>query len=446
MFVPRTASLSPSAEDLRLRETIFNAISYLSVISCTIIILIAILLSLHSLSKQKTDRVSFRIMVYALCTSVVYSITMYLVNRVHGQTACRVTGSSTVFGLHLSSFLFFCIGLNLQLVMIHGIDGAKAEKYYVWGSLSLALVLGVLTYVSNQLTYDSKVGCYYYDPNPVRGFWWRVREWLPDYLQIAVRFQRSRYFTQMGMQNIWSFLTMAGELVTFCSVVIYMIRVKVFSPGPSLAATVPGSQRLSASHQYRKPLGPRQYRNIVLRISLYPLSSLATSGLAAVGTVSRPTQAINTRSDWIAVSTFRAVFLSRGTVYALVACADPAITQGLKVLYRHYTRRQTSSLSPSTQIDIAPPLASHSSSNAAADLELEGIPDPKNESLRRACLRESRSSVTLPKTAVTLPSREGTHSGTRFNCTAGTGVGSETQIIESDGVQHHYSYPYLRQL
>ncbi|KAG7093484.1 hypothetical protein E1B28_007159 [Marasmius oreades] len=307
--------------------------------------------------------------------------------------------------------------------MIHGIDGAKAEKYYVWGSLSLAVVLGVLTYVSKQLVYDSKVGCYYYDPNPVRGFWWR-----------------------MGMQNIWSFLTMAGELSTFCSVVIYMVRVKVFSSGPSPAATVPGSQRLSASHQYRKPLGPRQYRNVVLRISLYPLSSLVTSGLSAIGTISRPVQGIKTRSDWIALNTFHAAFLFRGTLYALVACADPAITQGLKVLYRHYTRRQTSSLPPSTQIDIAPPLASHSCSGAA-DLELEGIPDPKNESLRRACLRESSSNVvTLPKTAMTLPGREGTHSDPRSNCTSGAGVGNELQVIDSDGAQHHYSYPHLRQL
>ncbi|KAG7089125.1 hypothetical protein E1B28_010833 [Marasmius oreades] len=425
MFVPRTAvgSLNLSTEDLRVRETVFNAISYLSVTSCTIIILIAVLLFLHPLSKQKTDRVSFRLMIYALCTSVVYSITSNVVSRVQDQTTCRVTGSSVIFGLHLSSFLFFCIGLNLQLVMIHGIDGAKAEKYYVWGSLSLAVVLGVLTYLSKQLTYDSKVGCYYYDPNPVRGFWWR-----------------------MGMQNIWSFLTMAGELVTFCSVVIYMIRVKVFSSGPR-AATAPRSQRLSASQQYRKPLGPRQYRNIVLRISLYPLSSLMTSGLSAVGTISRPTQGIKTRSDWIAVSTFRAAFLFRGTVYALVACADPAITQGLKVLYRHYTRRQTSSLPPSTHVDISRHVASHGSSGAA-DLELEGIPDSKTESLRRACLRESRSNVTLPKTAVTLPNRDGTHSGARSSCTAGTGVGSEPREphINDDVVQNHYSYPHLRQL
>ena len=35
--------------------------------------------------------------------------------------------------------------------MIHGIDRTKAEKYYVWGSLSLAVVTGILTYLSGQL-------------------------------------------------------------------------------------------------------------------------------------------------------------------------------------------------------------------------------------------------------------------------------------------------------
>ncbi|KAG7093481.1 hypothetical protein E1B28_007156 [Marasmius oreades] len=416
MFVPSAGA--PSTQDLRLRDSIFGAISYLSLTPCIIIILIAILLSLHPLSKQKTDRVSFRIMIYALCGSVVYSITMNLVNRVHGQTACRVTGSSTVFGLHLSSFLFFCIGLNLQLVMIHGIDGAKAEKYYVWGSLSLALVLSVVAYVSKQVVYDStQMGCYYYDPNPVRGFWWR-----------------------MGMQNIWSFLTMAGELVTFCSVVIYMIRVKVFSPGPGRATIAPRSQGISASHQYRKPLGPRQYRNVVLRISLYPLSSLATSGISAIGNISSPYQGMNSRSDWIAVSAFRAAFLFRGTVYALVAAADPAITQGLKVLYRHYARRQTSSLSPPNEVDVIGSVANHSCSGTAG-LELEGISDSKNETARRPCLDESGIILpATPRAAVILSHRGATQHGN--SCATFMGmmnVGrSESQIDESNIAHRSY--------
>ncbi|KAF9266745.1 hypothetical protein L218DRAFT_747565 [Marasmius fiardii PR-910] len=290
MLVPRAEA--PSAEDLRIRDAAFDAIAYLSVMSCTIIIITAVFLSFHPLSKSRTDRVSFRIMIYALCGSVAYSVATILVNKVTNQTACRVAGSFVI-----------------------------VEKYYVWGSLSLAIILGVLTYASNQIVYNpTQSMCYYYDPNPTRGLLWRI-----------------------GTQLLWSCLTMAGEIITFVLVVVYMFRVKAFSSGPSRETTSTsastGSQGLSASRQYRKPLGPRQYRNVVLRIALYPLSSLLTTGVTAVGTMISPSQI---QSNWIVMSALISTFMFRSTVYALVAAADPGITQGLKVLFRHYVLGETS--------------------------------------------------------------------------------------------------------
>ncbi|KAF9255798.1 hypothetical protein L218DRAFT_304319 [Marasmius fiardii PR-910] len=98
MFNPREeGSIRLSAKNLHLRDTLFDVISYLSVATCTLIILIAFLLSLHPLSKQETDRVSYRIMIYALCGSIVYSVSTVIVNRVHNQKTCSVGGSFVIY-------------------------------------------------------------------------------------------------------------------------------------------------------------------------------------------------------------------------------------------------------------------------------------------------------------------------------------------------------------
>ncbi|KAF9266742.1 hypothetical protein L218DRAFT_747261 [Marasmius fiardii PR-910] len=426
MFVREAEELfNPSAQDVRIRDSLFDAMSYLSMISCIVIILISVLLSLHPLSKPKTDRVSFRIMVYALCGSFVYGIATLIKYRVKGQTACRFAGSFVVFGLHLSSFLFFCIGLNLQLVMIHKVDGARAEKFYVWGSLSLATVLSVLTYLSEQLQYDPTLSvCSYYDPNPVSGLWWR-----------------------MGMQYLWSFLVMAGEIVTFSSVIIYMVRVKVFESGPGgREATVQRSHALSASHQYRKPLGPKQYRNVVLRIVLYPLSSLVTSGIMTIAATSQsPSQGMTTRSDWIAMIALRTIYMYRGTVYASVAAADPAITQGLKVLYRHYVRRRSSS-SPSNEIAVARSAAMHDPEVGRLEAQEAGIGFGNEGGERRTSSYESRTGVVLPSipTLAVIPvHRDVQHVGTSLACAFSD---ARTESLDDDGVQFSHYAAELRQL
>ena len=45
------------------------------------------------------------------------------------------------------------------------------------------------------------------------------------------------------------------------------------------------SDHLSASRQYLKPCGPKQYRNLVLRIALYPLASLTTFGVISIASL-----------------------------------------------------------------------------------------------------------------------------------------------------------------
>ncbi|KAF9263895.1 hypothetical protein L218DRAFT_944081 [Marasmius fiardii PR-910] len=185
LYIKARESRQPSPQPAHAR--------YKGISLCTLVISVAGILSMHPLSKPITDR-------------------------------------ST---LHLTSFLFFSIGLNLQLVMIHKVDGTRMEKYYIGGSLFLASLLGIMTHLFGQLT----------------------------------------------------FLTQAP---------------------------------------YRKPLGPKQYRNVVLRIALYPFASLTTLGIVTFGTVCiMVARGITDQSDWKVLLALRLVCLARGTIYGIAAASDP---------------------------------------------------------------------------------------------------------------------------
>ncbi|KAF9254404.1 hypothetical protein L218DRAFT_1009743 [Marasmius fiardii PR-910] len=293
--------------------------------------------------------------------------------------------------------------------MIHKIDGTRMEKYYIGGSLFLATLLGVMAYLSGQIIYvPSQNECYIREPG-----------W------------------QLGLQHLWNLLAIIGELVTFSSIIIYLCSFKVFNPGPG-RDTTPIESGLSASHHYRKPLGPKQYRNIVLRIALYPFSSLTTLGVVSIGTLLSVTKGINDQSDWKLLLTLRVVYLARGTIYGIVAASDPAITHGLKVLYRHYAPRRTySSGNISTRR-----VATHHSPG----LELQESTSPASQptvasSLPQLELAEFSSSITLPpipKPAL-LSSPINTHNRSGYTA-MDEGNGSRT------GDSPRYSFSELKRL
>ncbi|KAL0569067.1 hypothetical protein V5O48_012911 [Marasmius crinis-equi] len=266
-----------------VRESVFIPFTYLSISLCAATLFIIALLAIHPVSRPMVDRVSFRMLIYAVFLMLVYSVTAIWPLRIANYHTCPIVGAVLLFAVHGSSFLSFCIGLNLQLVMIHGVDGKKVEKLYVGGSLVLATALGIVCFASKQWTYNPELTiCWIHDPDPVKQLLWEI-----------------------GMQHFWNFLTMAGELVTFTSIVMYMMRLKVsrfFSLMYIESGPIPvhsqvfdsGLRRtrfsqhdnhanLSASRQYPKPRGPKQYRDFILRIALYPLLSLVTLGIITIG-------------------------------------------------------------------------------------------------------------------------------------------------------------------
>ncbi|KAK1222110.1 hypothetical protein PQX77_015034 [Marasmius sp. AFHP31] len=319
MLLPRAEDagsvLKSSSNDVRVRDLIYYPFAYLSISLCSTALLIIALLFIHPVSRPTLDRVSFRMFVYALCGTLADSLTIPVSHNYASYKVCPIVGSVSIFGSHVSSFLFFCIGLNLQLVMVHAVDGQKAEKYYVGGSLTLALILGISTFVSKLWTFSPMLHtCWVHSSNPTKQIAW-----------------------QIANQHFWNFLVMLGELVAFISVLVYMLRLKVFDAGPARGSQTRDNDHpeLSASRQYQKPRGPKQYRNIVLRIALYPLLSLTTLGIVSIGNVYLASRGLKNRAD-SRVLAIRAVQAFRGTLYTLVACLDPSLWRAFRSLYQHY--------------------------------------------------------------------------------------------------------------
>ncbi|KAL0569066.1 hypothetical protein V5O48_012910 [Marasmius crinis-equi] len=345
--------------------------AYLSIALCAATLCVIALLGIHPVSRPKLDRVSFRMLIYAL------SGTLLLVFA-NGPGMCRLVGPVVVFAIQLSAFLFFCIGLNLQLVMIHGVDGRKAEKFYVGGSLSMAMVLGVLSFASKQWRYNTDLKlCQNRGSDPVKDLLWQVWN-----------------------QQLWIFLTMIGEIIVFYSVLAYMYRLEVFDRSRQRSSSqVDGCPELSASRQYPRPRGPAQYRNMILRIALYPLSSFTTLGLVSVGHMWLAARGLKSRTDLKIHIAARIVYVSRGTVYSLVTFMDPALSRAFKSLYQHYRPKKPQTRATDDSLRSGATISRNFRASEYQGLELVELNHLHRDATvftPKPDFDDSRSNVTLP--------------------------------------------------
>ncbi|KAL0068447.1 hypothetical protein AAF712_004525 [Marasmius tenuissimus] len=122
---------------------------------------------------------------------------------------CAVQMWLLSFSVQLSSYLLFCIGLNLQLVMIHGLNGQKMEKYYLFGSFLLALGLSLPPLIAGQFGWDPiEQTCGWSSQDHGERLKWRV-----------------------GTMLFWIVLTIVGEIITFSAVLVFMVRARLNRTG-----------------------------------------------------------------------------------------------------------------------------------------------------------------------------------------------------------------------
>ncbi|KAJ7171316.1 hypothetical protein C8R46DRAFT_1190684 [Mycena filopes] len=302
-----------------LSNQLWAVTAIIGAVLCGVVLLVIGIVATNPASRQHLDRVSFRILVWALAANTIFGVTNAIGGKFTGPTwTCGFTIFWLQFTLELSSFLLFAIALNLQLVVVHQVNGQKMEKYYVLGSFLISAGLTIPPYAAKQYGWDPLVeDCWYSNPDT-----------------------KARLAWQIGTQLFWTLFTVVGEIVTAGTVVIYMIQHQMRKARTLAASTDSRTRSRSGSvvaTTNQRVAHANVYRGIIFRIVMYPIAS-ALINLTSVACVIHAT-ANDGVHDWTG---YRVLLLSdfvyggRAILYALLAATDPALVRAARTSIAHY--------------------------------------------------------------------------------------------------------------
>ncbi|KAE9395979.1 hypothetical protein BT96DRAFT_1021626 [Gymnopus androsaceus JB14] len=311
---------------------------------CFLVLSIIAISMLHPASKHQLDRVSFRIMIYALLANMIFGIAstinalqtaggfscaffMWLLMVLFIRVVFRIAlnGLLSQLTLELSTFFLFCIALNLQCV------GASTWREWTDDGEILrvlaALAITIPPYASRQYGWD-----------PLNEACW----YTSDMTSVRLRWQ-------VGTQVFWSLSCALGEIVMFFTVLTYMLRHQVLhgkavrsrsrsigtrSRAASISTTTNGKVPQTMGHA-------QMYQSVIARISLYPLASLIINTLTVASDLYQTTSnGVKTETDYRILLLNDFCYGGRPLVYALLAATDPSLVRALQSLWRHVRGRK----------------------------------------------------------------------------------------------------------
>ncbi|KAJ6566481.1 hypothetical protein B0H19DRAFT_1374035 [Mycena capillaripes] len=287
----------------------------------------------NPVSRPHLNRVSFRLLVCALISNLIFGASFIPVFS--GPSAgCSFVAFFGVSSLMLSACMFFCTALNLQLVLVHCVNGNMMEKYYYIGSVVFVAICNIMPYAAGQYGYYNG-DCWFSNPDPEAQFRWLV-----------------------GSQTVWTLLMSTGEVVSF------------FMQSTQLWSNIPSGER---------PKPPIiAYRSIIIRIGLYPLLSCCLSFTGSILDIWLAKNPVSTKLQW-RLSLDLCVYGLRPILYTLLAAGDPSFLRAIRALRTHgkTTHSTTDPASSSTMRYAAP--SSHSmrrfstNSRAVVHVQLEQV-------------------------------------------------------------------------
>jgi hypothetical protein len=285
-------------------------------------------------AREHLDRVSFRLLVYTLVANVLYGIAFSVTAAQTGPgPLCNFGAFAVNFTLSFGVFFTTCIAINLQLVLVHRINGKKMEKYYVIGTVLLVLALTVPTYGLDQFGWNAdSFTCWFKNPDEPTRLQWLI-----------------------GTQSFW--MALAATIETICSSVVlywmyrFQVKTKILQRAsrPSYSLSTRGATATrntsrtwdTSSSQSTRVIGQvHKYRSVILRIALYPIISLV---------VNFSTVALDLNSTILGTTDqlqFRLLVLDlclygfRTAAYAILAIYDPGFTKAIRTM-RSPTRWST---------------------------------------------------------------------------------------------------------
>ncbi|KAJ6533313.1 hypothetical protein DFH09DRAFT_850683, partial [Mycena vulgaris] len=107
--------------------------------------------------------------------------------------------------LMFSAGMFFCMALNLPLVLVYRVNGQRMEKYYILGTSVVCSACAMSAYASGSLGWNafSQV-CWYRSDDPATMLRWII-----------------------GTRTLWILLVSVGEVIAFLTIMGYIIAYQV---------------------------------------------------------------------------------------------------------------------------------------------------------------------------------------------------------------------------
>ncbi|KAJ7279659.1 hypothetical protein C8J57DRAFT_1712621 [Mycena rebaudengoi] len=250
-------------------------------------------------SRPYLNRVSFRLLIYALIGNLIYMTFIAAAplgphGTSIGDRACSFIAFFSNFGLLFSAYMFAAMALNLALVLVFEVNGQRMEKYYVLGAFLLCAICSIVP------RFDDI--CWL---KPSHNLGWVI-----------------------GTQTLWILLASAVEFGICLLVIIHMLQY----------------QRASRLARRRTAIPPLiMYRRLILRVALYPLISCALNISTNILDLHLLTDFSDTPEHQRLAVLSSMLYSLRQVLYAVLALTDPSFIRAASALLKRTTPRRGTS-------------------------------------------------------------------------------------------------------
>ncbi|KAJ7726170.1 hypothetical protein DFH07DRAFT_853174 [Mycena maculata] len=328
-------------------------------------------------SRSYLNRVSFRLLVYAMISNIIVAAVSIPVLTAPSP-GCASIAFAANCALLFSSSMFFCMALNLLLVVIYGVNGRMMEKYYLIGSFVLSGVPSVTALAAGQFGYyspNNTIGsCWFTNPDPMVQLRWVV-----------------------GTQSIWIISMASFEVVAFIILVCFMMR-------PQQLAPCTPSKISDLSLEPAVPTAPiLQYRAVVLRVGLYPLLSCVLNFPPCIVDLHLIINPVDTELNRSLNFLDLCIYSLRTLLYACLAATDPSFLRAVHSL-RTTTTQEPSGLELTSLAELGEQTVLHG--------ELERVAN-ENATERKPSLETGDASIETRDVKITADPEQGVQQGGR---------------------------------
>ncbi|KAG5640985.1 hypothetical protein DXG03_006449 [Asterophora parasitica] len=290
-------------KEIDMADVLTYACTIPGTVVCGLVLMAYGITALSPIARKCFDRVSFRLLVYSLLFNVLFGI-VYAATPTHPIAGCDVGAFLVNTTLCFATFFTTCIAINLQLVLVHGVNGQKLEKYYLLGVIILSLALNVPTMVLHQFGWNElSATCWYSNPDDKARLRWII-----------------------GTQSFW--ISLAATIETICSSVVlfwmYLFHRDITALNRASESTVGKhectkyTKRTTNSNRSAMLTDDPRYKKIILRIV-----SLLMNYSTVILDLNMSINSVTTQLDFRLLVLDLILYGLRTLAYGVLAAGDP---------------------------------------------------------------------------------------------------------------------------